>query len=394
MINELAKTSLCKGLSQAQLERLSELGHFQTIEKETVIVRENEEATHFFILIKGEVKVTKQTTDKKGKTKTHVLATLSQGAVMGEMSLIEDKPRSANLLSASSAVIVRFKIEDVKNELDIFSVISRNIAIDLSDRLRYTNDVTLKAMTNELNESKARVSMGIFIVSILWLVSTFSIALSLLKVVKQIVPSMALFSTVLIAVVAVSIFIMIIRHHFNLKSFGLTLENWRANTIEAILCSLPLLATYTGIKALLVFVISPHSDLSLFSPFSYFQKGDNTDLTLYITTWVAFVLLAPMQEFVARGALQSSFQRFLPGEGALKDWNTIILANLIFAMMLAHTDVRLALSSILPGLFWGWLYNKQKSLLGVCISHLIIGSWVLFILGMPNGFYFPIQLFS
>ena len=38
----------------------------------------------------------------------------------------------------------------------------------------------------------------------------------------------------------------------------------------------------------------------------------------------------------------------------------------------------------LPNIFWCLLYYKYRSLLGVTVSHIIIGVWVLFILGTPG----------
>lgn len=394
MLEELRHHRLCRGLNDEQLNKLCELGTVQTVEKQTTLVKENDSANYFYILVKGTVKVTKSTVDQQGTQTTHVLAQLQPGALMGEMSLIENKPRSATLITQTSAVLIRFDIEQIKSDLDLLSAISRNIAIDLSDRLRYTNEVTLKSMTNELTEVKKRVSLGVFIVSILWLVSTFSLALSLVDVIKQRYPTTALISTVFIAVIAVMIFIFMTQHHFKLYEFGLTLRQWKKNAMQAIIFSLPLVILYTVVKAIFVFVLASDSTESLFSPYNYFQNHHHIDTTLYVTTWLAYILLVPLQEFVVRGALQSSFKKFLPGSGTSNDWQAIILANLMFAMMLAHTDIKLALSSLLPGLFFGWLYNRQESLLGVCLSHCLIGSYVLFILGMPNDLLFSHSIFA
>jgi membrane protease YdiL (CAAX protease family) len=35
----------------------------------------------------------------------------------------------------------------------------------------------------------------------------------------------------------------------------------------------------------------------------------------------------------------------------------------------------LALTAFVAGLFWGWLYARQRSLVGVSISHVLLGFW-------------------
>jgi len=55
-------------------------------------------------------------------------------------------------------------------------------------------------------------------------------------------------------------------------------------------------------------------------------------------------------------------------------------------------ELKLQISGILgvivflPGLFWGWLYSRHNSLLGVSISHLLIGWSGLFLLNPESLF--------
>ncbi|HAT9447444.1 TPA: CPBP family intramembrane metalloprotease, partial [Legionella pneumophila subsp. pneumophila] len=85
---------------------------------------------------------------------------------------------------------------------------------------------------------------------------------------------------------------------------------------------------------------------------------------------------------MARSALQSTFFHFLPGEKLFRQWNGIFLSNLIFATMHTHLGLTFASLTFIAGLFWGWLFHRQKSLLGVSVSHVILGVWSLFIVGL------------
>jgi membrane protease YdiL (CAAX protease family) len=38
--------------------------------------------------------------------------------------------------------------------------------------------------------------------------------------------------------------------------------------------------------------------------------------------------------------------------------------------------------AFLPGLFWGWLYSRHRTLIGVTISHILIGAWIFYFVGV------------
>ncbi|MFQ6275716.1 CPBP family intramembrane glutamic endopeptidase [Coxiella burnetii] len=84
---------------------------------------------------------------------------------------------------------------------------------------------------------------------------------------------------------------------------------------------------------------------------------------------------------MARGSLQSSFYHFLTGSVQKRRWYAIIVSNFLFSFTHLHLAYAFAYAVLLPGLFWGWLYSRHKTILGVAVSHILIGIWALFILG-------------
>ncbi|MCY1379099.1 CPBP intramembrane metalloprotease [compost metagenome] len=86
-----------------------------------------------------------------------------------------------------------------------------------------------------------------------------------------------------------------------------------------------------------------------------------------------YVLLSPVQEFVARGLMQGALTRMLTGRWV--PLQAILVSNAVFSISHQHLGLGYALAVFVPGLFWGWLYHRHGSLLGVCVSHAIIGLW-------------------
>jgi CRP-like cAMP-binding protein len=88
----IGKASLFSGLSQKQLSKISKSGTERKFEAGTVILNEGETGVGFYLIIDGKAEVRKR---KK------VISTLSSGDVFGEMSLIDNQPRSADVIAVT-----------------------------------------------------------------------------------------------------------------------------------------------------------------------------------------------------------------------------------------------------------------------------------------------------
>lgn len=64
------------------------------------------------------------------------------------------------------------------------------------------------------------------------------------------------------------------------------------------------------------------------------------------------------------------------------NWKAIVIANLLFASAHAYIGFWFCVFAFLPGLFWGWLFARQRSLVGVTVSHILVGLWAIFALGI------------
>jgi hypothetical protein len=43
-----------------------------------------------------------------------------------------------------------------------------------------------------------------------------------------------------------------------------------------------------------------------------------------------------------------------------------------------------AVVALVPSVFWGIMFARQKTLVGVSVSHVLIGLYVAFLLGVPG----------
>lgn len=162
-------------------------------------------------------------------------------------------------------------------------------------------------------------------------------------------------------------------------SHGLSMRHWRRHATEALAWSAAFLAAITALKSVLLQVVPGWSSEPLFSMYG-FTRYDSPGQAL--TLMAVYGSLVPAQELVARGALQTSLERMLAGPRR-SVW-AIVLSTAIFSQIHLHMSVTYALSVAVPSLLWGALYARQRSLVGVSVSHATIGVYVAFFLGFPT----------
>ena len=97
---------------------------------------------------------------------------------------------------------------------------------------------------------------------------------------------------------------------------------------------------------------------------------------------IAYIILCPIQEFITRGVLQGSLLKSLKGKYRISF--SLILSNILFSIAHQHLGLIIAFLMFFPGLFWGWLFQRHQSLIGVSLSHIAIGLWVTVILSLQN----------
>jgi len=84
------------------LAKISKCGTIRTFEKDSFICIEGSEGHTAFLVLKGHVNVVLGTF----KEKSRVLASIQEGSIFGEMSMLENAPRSATIVAGDKGVTV------------------------------------------------------------------------------------------------------------------------------------------------------------------------------------------------------------------------------------------------------------------------------------------------
>ncbi|MEM8628476.1 MAG: type II CAAX endopeptidase family protein [Chlamydiota bacterium] len=179
-----------------------------------------------------------------------------------------------------------------------------------------------------------------------------------------------LFTPIMLSAFSVAVILLIARSHYPLEFYGLTWKHGGRCALEGILYSIPAILFLTFCKWLFVRYSTLFAGMPLFRV--------EVDVRRTLLWGIIYAFFTPLQEIIIRGTIQSSFRNFFRGK--YRSGKAILVSNLVFQMVHAVRGFYLSLASFLLGLYWGLLFDRQKSIIGVSVSHFLLGLWGFFVL--------------
>lgn len=148
----LKQVPFFKGIEQEEMNSLLKITIFKTFPKNYFIVRHNNIGDSMFLILSGEVKIS--LFSESGREV--ILDILREGEFFGEMSLIDEMPRSANVITLGKVEALMIKRLDFENHLLSYPKISLNIMKELVRRLRRADDVINSLSVHDVSGRIAR----------------------------------------------------------------------------------------------------------------------------------------------------------------------------------------------------------------------------------------------
>jgi CRP-like cAMP-binding protein len=150
MVEILAQIDMFNGLPPAHLQRVVDIGTEEQYKLGATIFSEGDAGDKFYLIVEGAVRISRIVPGMGEEA----LAVLRPGAYFGEMSLIDDAPRSATAMCHEKCrlfVVNRRDLEDLLFvDRDLAYELLWNWVRTLSRRLRATNDkMTFLATTSK-----------------------------------------------------------------------------------------------------------------------------------------------------------------------------------------------------------------------------------------------------
>jgi len=304
-----------------------------------------------------------------------LLVTLGRHEWIGEISaLLADVPRTATVKAKSDCKLLILSLPKLKKEVDapLYLKVIRHLSELIADRLRHSSDKIIASMKRQLKMAETRTRFGQFFCVVL-------IGLFSFMFVENAVHSLGLspqhttfLTAPLILLLVACAFTYVKQSRFGLSHFGVTSKNWKQSLFEGFIWTILIAGAILLIKWGIIYFVPKFHDVSLFT-----ERSLSGFELLSAIIYIAFV---PLQEFFARGLLQGQIEHFLdtPNNKLV----AIILSNMLFCLVHFQIAFELSVVAFLLGLLWGWLYSRTHNLLGVCVSHALLGFFGLFFLGL------------
>lgn len=156
----LRQLSVFAGLSEEIVESIGQKAKRLDLESGEVLFREGEPSSEMLLVIAGQLEVVKRA-DVGGDA---IIALLGPGDVVGEMSLIDIQPRSAEVRAREASSVVTLSHGDIATiyhqDPKSYTLLVLNIAREISLRLRRLDKLIANVMVEIRDVTLSRFGRG------------------------------------------------------------------------------------------------------------------------------------------------------------------------------------------------------------------------------------------
>lgn len=373
-------------------EELRSILHFFTevsLDVNEFLIEEGREASiDLYLVLSGNLEVIRRTdTSTRDAALWTVqtdftIAALSSGDTFGELSFMKGGSRSASIRCTRASVLLSLSPDAFAQLEHSFprssSQMMKNMLGYVGERLKQTTDNEVNALKTKLQSSIISSKANLFFSYVIGLLCVYNLAIQVMTNLSMDANRASLISAGIIMVFSGVLVVMIRQSRLPIHFFGLSTRNWKPAVRESLLWSTIIIAVLIAVKWSLIQYVPRYSELTVF-------KFDPTHQKYLAFNFALYGLHSPIQEFIARGVLQGSLQHFFRGKHIT--FRAIVISNALFSATHVHLlGGLLGVIVFVPGLFWGWLYSRHENLIGVSISHIMIGWTALFFLNLESLF--------
>lgn len=128
----LKRVPLFRGLSDVELGALAELMQVRKFPRDCMVIWAEDKGDTLFVMHTGRVKVSVNAADGREV----ILSVLGPGEFFGDMSLLDDRPRSANVITLEGSEVLAIRRSDFLQALEQYPSIAVHLMVSLALRLR------------------------------------------------------------------------------------------------------------------------------------------------------------------------------------------------------------------------------------------------------------------
>ncbi len=356
----LARSAATAAFDGDQLSVLAARSGEETHSQGDVVLREGQRSERLFLLEEGRIEVRKSG-DAPGES--FVIVELGPGALFGDMSFLDGRPASATLTALTPARLLSVERAALTGgspaERDTYEAVLRALATLNVERLRAQNESQVRALRAELESTKTKNQAAQFLTLIVIVFGIQNVAGVLLS--DRVDVDHPSYEWGMLLTFLVPSLYFVRRFGWTAADIGITTRRWRRSLIEAAALAPLLVAGVIGAVAAMRSAGVLPADQPLLSGALVTERPWEIG---------AYVLHAGLQELGSRGIFQGSLQRFLGPERGVE---AVLVISAMFGILHLHLGLPMVALSLVGSLFFGLLYLRHGTLIGVTFLHYVVG---------------------
>lgn len=337
--------------SEALIRQVEEV---RTVAPGTIVMREGDPPDEIMRIVSGSMAVVRS--DEAGRV--HRIAQLETGELVGEMGFVDHAPRSASVRAEEETTFAMLSATGLAAKAggsEALAELRAVVAATIVHRMRVHNDRYVDALQRELDSLKEREQFGIFF---LYTFATLCVGTVVHEAISARLVDVDVYSiefgwqAMLFFIVPLLGVIAWMR--LPLRALGLTRKNLRRSVLEALAISAAIVALLIVLRTQLVAYGVTLRPITLFTP----------------AQAAAYAAHSFLQELLARGFVQTSYQRFLNDRRGVI---SVILSSVSFGIFHLHYGLHAVALTTLGGFVFGAIFLRHGNLAGVTLVHFVVG---------------------
>lgn len=318
-----------------------------------LIVQEGDEKTDLFLFLSGSADAVRESSDGDSV----ILNSIAAGDCIGELAFLDGGSRSASVRATAPCTLIMIPADALQNTANAPAVIGEMkgaLASVVVRRARSLSDEMLASLRKQLEIKTIQNQFGYFLIFTIaiYMISTTLFYLVAEDYVQDVYDPGFSWQTVVFLAIPCLLIIKMMR--IPLADLGIKREGlWRSFWETVVIC---VLITIPVVIYLVWFKPEASGNAS----------GASVD-TFFL---VQYFLHTVVQEVGSRGLLQGLFQKFLDDT---KGHRAILLTSTIFASLHLTFGVDAVAITFFASIIFGYVYLRQKNLLGVTLLHYWLG---------------------
>lgn len=352
-VERLKAHPIAAHLSPDAVETIAAVAEAKDLQPGDVIIREGEESADLYLLVSGTAIAAREAFNGDQLD----LNAIEPGDCIGELTFLAGGKRATTVRANTRCELVFVPAEALQAVPEASPVIGElksALSRVVVNRARSMSDAMLSSLRRELEIQKLQNQFGQFLVFTIsiFLISTVLFYLVAEEYVKDVYDPGFSWQTVFFLAVPCLLIIKFMK--IPLADLGIRREGlWRSFRDSVLIC---------------IGITIPAAIYLIY----FKQDSPGNDMGVVVDGFflVQYFAHTVFQEVGSRGLLQGLFQKFLNDS---KGHRAILLTSIIFASLHITFGIDAVLITFVASIVFGYVYLKQKNLIGVIVLHYWLG---------------------